>query len=64
MEVDDQVHESILSSAAVGDLDRDGSLEVVVASTQGKVYAFSSAGVLRPGFPVATNPAFSAPAIR
>ncbi len=62
--VDDQVHESILSSVAVGDLERDGSLEVVVASTQGKLYVFSASGVLRPGFPVSTNPAFSAPAIR
>ncbi len=58
------VHESVLSSAAVGDLDRDGTFEVVVASTQGKVYVFSSTGALRPGFPVSTNPAFSDPAIR
>ncbi len=62
--VDDQVHESIVASVAVGDLDHDGSLEVVVASTQGKLYVFSAAGVLRPGFPVSTTPAFSDPAIR
>ena len=58
------VHESVLSSAAVGDLDRDGTFEVVAASTQGKLYVFSASGTLRPGFPVATNPAFSDPAIR
>jgi hypothetical protein len=58
------VHESVLSSVAVGDLDRDGMFEVVVASTQGKLYVFSSTGVLRPGFPVSTTPAFSDPAIR
>ena len=63
-EVSSLVHESILSSAAVGDLERDGSFEVVVASTQGKLYVFSSTGVLRPGFPVSTDPAFSDPAIR
>jgi hypothetical protein len=62
--VSDQVHESILSSVAVGDLDRDGTVEVVVASTQGQLYVFSAAGVLRPGFPVTTTPAFSDPAIR
>lgn len=62
--VSTQVHESILSSAAVGDLDQDGSLEVVVASTQGHLYVFSASGVPRPGFPVSTTPAFSDPAIR
>jgi hypothetical protein len=62
--VSDQVHESILSSVAVGDLDRDGTPEVVVASTQGRLYVFSAAGVLRSGFPVTTTPAFSDPAIR
>ena len=62
--VDDDVHESILSSVAVGDLEENGNLSVVVASTQGKLYVFSAAGVLRPGFPVSTTPAFSSPAIR
>ncbi len=62
--VSTNVHESILASVAVGDLDEDGSLEVVVASTQGKLYVFSAAGALRPGFPVSSNPAFSSPAIR
>ncbi|MGH7895865.1 MAG: hypothetical protein ACREQL_14430, partial [Candidatus Binatia bacterium] len=62
--VSTQVHQSILSAVAVGDLERDGTLEVVVASTQGKLYVFSRTGVLRPGFPVSTTPAFSAPAIR
>src|SRR6185369_8350530 len=62
--VSTNVHESILASVAVGDLEQNGSLEVVVASTQGKVYVFSASGALRPGFPVSTNPAFSDPAIR
>ena len=39
-------HGAILSSAAVADLDRDGSYEVVVADFEGKVYAWSSAGKL------------------
>ncbi len=53
-----------LSSVAVGDLEQDGTLEVVVASTQGKLYVFSATGVLRSGFPVSTTPAFSSPTIR
>lgn len=59
-----QVHESIIGSVAVGDLDQDGSLEVVVGSTQGRLYVFAASGALRPGFPVSTTPAFSDPAIR
>ncbi len=62
--VSSQVHESILSSVAVGDLDENGTLQVVVASTQGHLYVFDSTGALRPGFPVSTTPAFSDPAIR
>jgi len=62
--VSTQVHESILSSVAVGDLDENGTMQVVVGSTQGKLYVFEADGSPRPGFPVSTNPAFSAPAIR
>ncbi|MCC6763419.1 MAG: VCBS repeat-containing protein [Deltaproteobacteria bacterium] len=62
--VSSAVRESILGSAAVGDLDRDGALEVVVASTQGKLYVFAADGTRRAGFPVSTTAAFSAPAIR
>lgn len=62
--VDAAVHESVLASAAVGDLDRDGAFEVVVASTQGKLYVFEADGTRRAGFPVSTTPAFSAPGIR
>ncbi|MEB2285259.1 MAG: FG-GAP-like repeat-containing protein [Myxococcales bacterium] len=58
------VHESIVASAAIGDLDRDGAFEVVVASTQGKLYVFAADGTRRAGFPVRTTPAFSDPAIR
>src|SRR6185369_12614656 len=54
--VSTNVHESILASVAVGDLEENGSLEVFVASTQGKLYAFSAPAIrneanrLDPGF--------------
>jgi hypothetical protein len=47
----------IVSSPALGDLDRDGSLEVVVGTNEvywfsGRVYAFRSNGSILPGWPV------------
>lgn len=47
--------ESAVRGAAVGDLDGDRSLEIVVASREGKVYAFSAQGERRAGFPVAID---------
>ena len=56
--------ETIVAAVAAGDLDGDDSPEIVVASTEGRVYAFGADGVRRAGFPVVTNPAFSDPANR
>jgi hypothetical protein len=47
----------IVSSPALGDLDRDGSLEVVVGTNEiygqsGRVYAFTSNGTILHGWPV------------
>ena len=50
---------AILGGPAVGDLDRDGHLEVVAADYQGKLYVWNHDGTLRPGFPVSTNAAYS-----
>lgn len=52
-------HEPVLTSTAADDIDGDGHVEIVVASTEGKLYVFDDHGHRRPGFPVETNPAFS-----
>ena len=44
--------ETVIRSAAVGDVDGDGSPEIVVASREGKVYSFDTQGRRKPGFPV------------
>jgi hypothetical protein len=49
---DDPPHEGLMSGAAVGDLDGDGVVELVIGSVGGKVYAFSSQGELLAGYPV------------
>ncbi len=51
----------ILGMPAVGDLDRDGSPEVVAADLYGKVYVWDRNGRRRPGFPVRTRLEFSFP---
>ncbi len=42
----------ILNSPAIGDLDGDGSIEVVISTYDGHLLAFSADGKMRPGFPV------------
>jgi hypothetical protein len=48
--------ESAVRGAAVGDLRGDGSLAIVVASREGKVYAFDRTGERLSGFPVGVKP--------
>lgn len=48
------IHEAFLASPAVGDLDGDGSLEIVAAGITGGLYAWNDDGSLVPGFPTYT----------
>lgn len=53
------VHSSILGGVSVGDLDRDGTLEVVASDLQGRLYVWQRDGSPRAGFPVRTLPGYS-----
>jgi len=53
------VYGAIIGPIVVGDLDRDGNLEVGAADMQGKVYAWNRDGSRRAGFPVQTLAAYS-----
>jgi hypothetical protein len=57
-------HEAVIASVAADDLDGDGTVEIVVAGAQGRLYVFDHVGQLRTGFPVSTDPALSEPANR
>jgi hypothetical protein len=57
-------HESLGNGIAAADLDGDGRNEVVAGSLAGKLYVWNQDGTRRAGFPVTTDPRFSARAIR
>ncbi len=52
---------SIIGTPAVGDLDHDGTLEVVAGDMQGRIHAWDARGRPLPGFPVRSNPLYSIP---
>ncbi len=51
-------HDAISGPLAVGDLDHDGALDIIAASSDGFLYVWDGLGKLRAGFPVFTNRAF------
>jgi hypothetical protein len=53
------IYSSVLGGVSVGDLDRDGTLEVVATDLQGRLYVWEPDGGRRPGFPVRTLPEYS-----
>jgi hypothetical protein len=57
--IDVPVYSAILAGPSVGDLDRDGTLEVVASDLQGRLYVWQRDGVRRAGFPVVTLPEYS-----
>jgi len=58
----DPARESVLRSAAVGDLLGTGAPCIMVASREGKIYAFTASGERLPGFPVSLDAALARPA--
>jgi hypothetical protein len=61
LDLPQEAYGSITGTPAVGDLDHDGDLEVVVGDTEGRIYAWDNDGRLLPGFPVRSNPLYSIP---
>jgi hypothetical protein len=59
--VNSKAYASINGTPAVGDLDHDGTLEVVAGDMQGRIYAWDGEGNLLPGYPVRSNPLYSVP---
>ena len=51
--VDPDYRQAVSATPAVADLDGDGAVEIVAASAEGQVYAWSAEGERLPGWPVA-----------
>ena len=47
--------DTVFSTPALGDLDKDGKLEIVFGSFDRRIYALNQSGQLVPGFPVQSN---------
>lgn len=55
---------SLLAAPAIGDIDGDGSLEIVVTTMEGDIHVYGSDGTERAGFPVALPAVPSADPLR
>lgn len=60
----DPPHGEIIGGVAVGDLLGNGQTEVVASDYAGRIYAWDGNGKLLAGWPVSSNPAFSASSAR
>ena len=58
-QVDTEMYASIVAAPAVGDIDGDGSPDIVVATLQGRVWAWDTGGRALVGFPVTMDPSHS-----
>jgi hypothetical protein len=56
-------YEPIISDVSVGDLNHNGTLDVVAATEDGRVYAFNAQGAALPGWPQTCNTAVTPPPI-
>ncbi|MBA2349032.1 MAG: VCBS repeat-containing protein [Solirubrobacterales bacterium] len=55
--------EPIASPPAVGDLEGDGGMDIVVAGLDGSIYVWNTKGRRRPGFPIIADPRFRGQAV-
>ncbi|MDX6288084.1 MAG: hypothetical protein QOG53_3569 [Frankiales bacterium] len=60
-EITTPIYSATLRPPAIGDLNRDGELEVVVPDFMGRITAFDRNGNVLPGFPVRDKVLYSAP---
>jgi hypothetical protein len=58
-----KVHGTISSPPIVADVDGDASVDVIAATAEGSVYAFSRRGDVLPGFPLASGKGKQWPAV-
>jgi len=55
------IGEKMLVGAALGDLEQDGSLDIVVVTWEDNIHAFNADGSTKNGFPVETGERFNSP---
>ena len=56
------ISEKMTVGAAIGDIDGDGSLDIIVVTYDDNIHAFNSDGSTKSGFPVLTGERFNSPA--